>query len=234
LRSSSPKGLRPPRSFQRVNNRKDYDLTRRQIMAECEISAGQVKELRTKTGAGMMDCKKALQDSAGDLEKAVRFLREKGLAGAKKRQEKTADQGVIDSYLHIGQQIGSIVELNCETDFVARNKEFLELAHLVALQIAACNAAYVDRDAVPAEIVEAEKEIYRARCEAEGKPEKVWDRIITGMLDKFFQDVCLLEQPFVKDPSVSVGELIAQASAKLGEKIELQRFTRYQVGEKRE
>ncbi|MHB8895506.1 MAG: translation elongation factor Ts [Candidatus Geothermincolia bacterium] len=203
-------------------------------MAECEISAGQVKELRTKTGAGMMDCKKALQDAAGDLEKAVRLLREKGLASAKKRQEKTADQGVIESYMHIGQQIGAIVELNCETDFVARNKEFLELAHLVALQIAACNAAYIDRESVPPEIVDAEKEIYKVRCEAEGKPEKVWDRIITGMLDKFFQDICLLEQPFVKDPSLSVGDLVTQAAAKLGEKIEVRRFTRYQVGENKE
>jgi elongation factor Ts len=203
-------------------------------MAECEISAGQVKDLRTKTGAGMMECKKALQDSQGDLEKAIRILREKGLASAKKRQEKTTNQGIIEAYLHIGAQIGTLVELNCETDFVARNAEFVELAHLVALQIAACNAQYVDRESVPPEIVETEKEIYKARCEAEGKPEKVWDRIITGMLDKFFQDICLLEQPFVKDPSVSVGELITQASAKLGEKIELRRFTRYQVGEDKE
>ncbi len=203
-------------------------------MAGNEISAGQVKELRTKTGAGMMDCKKALQDTGGDLDKAIKLLREKGLASAKKRQEKTADQGIVESYIHIGQQIGSIVELNCETDFVARNSEFLELAHLIALQIAACNAAYTDRESVPAEIVDAEKEIYRARCETEGKPEKVWDRIITGMLDKYYQDICLLEQPFIKDPSVSVGELVTQASAKLGEKIEVRRFTRYQVGEQKE
>ncbi len=203
-------------------------------MAECEISAAQVKELRTRTGAGMMDCKKALQDSSGDLEQAIKLLREKGLATAKKRQEKTADQGIIESYIHLGRQIGALVELNCETDFVARNDEFLELAHLIALQIAACNAVYIDRDSVPGEIVAAEKEIYRARCEAEGKPEKVWDRIIDGMLDKFFQDVCLMEQPFIKDPSVSVADLVTQASAKMGEKIEVGGFTRYQVGEKRE
>lgn len=203
-------------------------------MAECEVSAAEVKELRTKTGAGMMDCKKALQDASGDLEQAIKLLREKGLASAKKRQEKTADQGIIESYIHLGQQIGSIVELNCETDFVARNSEFLELAHLIALQIAACNATYIDREAVPEEIVEAEKEIYRKRCETEGKPEKVWDRIVSGMLDKFFQDICLLEQPFIKDPSVSVGELITQSAAKLGEKVELRRFTRYQVGENKE
>jgi elongation factor Ts len=203
-------------------------------MAECEISAGQVKDLRTKTGAGMMDCKRALEESAGDVDGAVRLLREKGLASAKKRQEKTADQGIIESYIHLGRQIGALVELNCETDFVARNDEFLELAHLIALQIAAVNPTYLDRDSVPPEVVESEKAIYRARCEKEGKPEKVWDRIIEGMLDKFFQDICLLEQPFVKDPSVSVGELVAQAAAKLGEKVEVSRFTRYQVGGKKE
>ena len=201
-------------------------------MAECEISAGQVKDLRTKTGAGMMDCKRALEESAGDVDGAVRLLREKGLASAKKRQEKTADQGIIESYIHLGRQIGALVELNCETDFVARNDEFLELAHLIALQIAAVNPTYLDRDSVPPEVVESEKAIYRARCEKEGKPEKVWDRIIEGMLDKFFQDVCLLEQPFVKDPSVTVGELVVQAAAKLGEKVQVRRFTRYQVGEK--
>jgi elongation factor Ts len=203
-------------------------------MAECEISAGQVKDLRTKTGAGMMDCKRALEESGGDVEKAVRILREQGLASAKKRQEKTAEQGVVESYIHLGRQIGALVELNCETDFVARNEEFLELAHLIALQIAAVNPAYLDRDSIPPEVVESERAIYRARCEGEGKPEKVWDRIIDGMLEKFYQDVCLLEQPFVKDPSVSVGELVTQAAAKLGEKLEVRRFTRYQVGQQKE
>jgi elongation factor Ts len=201
-------------------------------MAEQEISAAQVKELRTKTGAGMMDCKGALKECAGDLDAAVRLLRERGLASAKKRQEKTADQGVVESYIHLGRQIGSIVELNCETDFVARNEQVLELAHLIALQIAAVNPEYLDRESVPEELVASEKAIYRAKCEADGKPEKVWDRIVEGMLDKFFQDVCLLEQPFVKDPSVTVGELVVQAAAKLGEKVEIRRFTRYQVGEK--
>jgi len=201
-------------------------------MAQQEISAAQVKELRTKTGAGMMDCKGALKECEGDLEAAVRLLRERGLAGAKKRQEKTADQGVVESYIHLGRQIGSLVELNCETDFVARNEQFLELAHLIALQIAAVNPQYLDRESVPDELVASEKAIYRAKCEADGKPEKVWDRIVEGMLDKFFQDVCLLEQPFVKDPSVTVGELVVQAAAKLGEKVQVRRFTRYQVGEK--
>ncbi len=203
-------------------------------MSGPEITAKQVKELRDKTGAGMMDCKHALAEVNGDMEKAVRHLREKGLAKAKKRQERTADQGIIESYLHIGKQIGSMVEINCETDFVARNEEFLELAHVVALQIAACNPAYLDRESVPAEIVEAEKEIYRARCKAEGKPEKVWDRIMSGMLEKYYQEVCLLKQPFVKDPSLTVAELVTQTSATLGEKIEIRRFSRFQVGQKQE
>lgn len=200
-------------------------------MAETEISAQQVKELRTKTGVGMMDCKRALTECGGDIEKATRLLREKGLASAKKRQDKTAEQGVIETYLHIGQQIGSMVEINCETDFVARNSEFLELAHQVALHIAALKPQYLDRESVPEEVATGEKEIFRARCQAEGKPEKVWDRIIGGMLDKYFQDICLLEQPFVKDPSMTVAELVTQVSAKMGEKVEIRRFIRYQVGE---
>ena len=200
-------------------------------MAETGISAQQVKELRTKTGVGMMDCKRALAECGGDMEKATRLLREKGLASAKKRIEKTAEQGVIETYLHIGQQIGSMVEINCETDFVARNSEFLELAHQVALQIAALKPQYLDRKSVPEEVVRSEEEVFRARCQVEGKPEKVWDRIIGGMLDKYFQDICLLEQPFVKDPSMTVAELVTQVSAKMGEKVEIRRFDRYQVGE---
>jgi len=203
-------------------------------MAEKEIAAGQVKELRTKTGAGMMDCKRALQECSGDFEQAVKALREKGLASAKKRQEKTADQGIIESYIHLGRQIGALVELNCETDFVARNEQFGELAHFIALQIAAVNPKYLDRESVPTELIESEKAIYRAKAEAEGKPEKVLDRIVDGMLDKFFQEWCLQEQPFIKDPSVSVGELVTQTAAKLGEKVQVRRFERFQVGERTE
>jgi elongation factor Ts len=203
-------------------------------MADGNISAKQVKELREKTGVGMMDCKQALAESSGDLDHAVKILREKGLASVKKRQSKTTEQGIVESYLHIGKQIGSLVEINCETDFVARNEEFLELAHEVALHVAAYNPKYLDRASVPEDVIESEKDIYRKRCEAEGKPEKVWDRIIEGMLDKYFQEYCLLEQPFVRDPSVTVGELVGQASAKLGEKLDVRRFARFQVGEKLE
>jgi elongation factor Ts len=195
-----------------------------------DITAKQVKELRDETGVGMMDCKRALAEVDGDLEKAVRYLREKGLARVKERRERSADQGIVESYLHIGRQIGSMVEINCETDFVARNEEFLELAHVVALQVAACNPLYLDRESVPTDIVEAKKDFYRARCEAEGKPENVRDRIVDGMLEKHYQEVCLLDQPFVKDPSLSVAELVARASGKLGEKIEIRRFSRFQVG----
>jgi elongation factor Ts len=199
-------------------------------MPGTQISAQQVKELRAETGAGMMDCKRVLEEAGGDLEKAARLLREKGLASAKKRQEKVAEQGVIEVYTHIGQQIGSMVELNCETDFVARNSEFLELAHLVALQVAAMNPQYLERESVPDEAVAGKKAVFKEMCETEGKPEKSWDNIINGKLEKYFQEVCLLEQPFVKDPSITVGELVVQAAARLGEKVAVRRFTRFQVG----
>jgi elongation factor Ts len=203
-------------------------------MAEPKISAQQVKELRAKTGAGMMDCKRALADAGGDAENAMILLKEQGLATVKKRQERTAAQGVIESYIHIGGQIGSLVEVNCETDFVARNSEFLGFAHQIALHVAACNPLYIDKDSVPQELIASRKEEYRNECSVGGKPEKVWDDIIGGMLEKHYQDICLLEQPFVKDPSISVAELLAQVSAKVGEKIEIRRFSRFQVGEKQE
>ena len=199
-----------------------------------KINAKQVKELRDISGAGMMDCKRALEDTKGDTDMAVRMLREKGLARVKQRDDRVAEQGVIESYLHIGKQIGALVELNCETDFVARNEEFLELAHLVALQIAACNPGYLDRGSIPTDVIHSKKEIYRELCVADGKPEKDHDRVIEGMLEKYYQEVCLLEQPFVKDPSESVGELLARTSAKVGEKLAIHRFSRFQVGEKKE
>lgn len=200
-------------------------------MPEKKISAEQVKEIREKTGAPVMDCKQALTESEGDLERAVALLRERGLAKARKRMEKVARQGVVESYVHIGGQIGALVEVNCETDFVARGSEFQDLAHQVALQVVACNPLYLNRESVPPEVVDAEKSVYRSRCEAEGKPEKVWDRIIEGMLEKYFQEVCLLDHPFIKDPSMTVGELVAQFSGQTGEKVEIRRFSRFQVGE---
>lgn len=196
-----------------------------------EISAKQVKELRDKTAAGMMDCKKALAEAGGDLEKAIEWLREKGVVKAKKREGRTANQGIVDSYLHTGGQIGAIIELNCETDFVARNADFIELAHQVLLHIAAMNPLYLAREDVPEEVVESEKKIYETRCKEEGKPEKIWDKITEGMLNKFYQDVCLLEQPFVKEPEVTIGQLVTATGAKVGEKVEIRRFARWQVGE---
>jgi len=198
------------------------------------INAAQVKELREKSGAGVMECKRALEEACGDMESALRILREKGISDAKRREQKEAKQGAIDCYIHIGRQIGAMVELNCETDFVARNSEFLEVAHLIALQVAACNPIYLRRDLVPEAVIEEQKEIFKKRCISQGKPEKVWGKIIEGLLDKFYQEVCLLEQPFVKDPSISVNELIAQASSRLGEKIAVRRFARFQVGQEEE
>ena len=200
-------------------------------MPESQITAGQVRDLREETGVGVMDCKRALEEAGGDMEKAVRLLRDRGLAGARKRQERAAEQGVIESYLHIGQQIGSLVELNCETDFVARNSDFLELAHLVALQIAACDPLFLDRESVPAPVIDGEKENLRERCSDEGRPEKEWDGAVEEMLEKYYQEACLLEQPFVKEPSVTVGELLNQVSAKVGEKLAIRRFVRFQVDE---
>ncbi|MDD5747959.1 MAG: translation elongation factor Ts [Actinomycetota bacterium] len=198
------------------------------------IPAELVKELREQTGAGVMDCKRALEESHGDFEAASCVLREKGLLSAKKRQDRETNQGAIETYVHIGRQIGAMVELNCETDFVARNSEFLELAHMIALQIAACNPLYLDRDSVGQEVVESQKEQYRRKCASEGKPEHVWDRIIDGLMDKYFQEVCLLEQPFIKEPSMSVGDLVAEVSSKLGEKLVVKRFSRFRVGEEDE
>lgn len=203
-------------------------------MSESQITSGQVRELREQTGVGVMDCKRALEEASGDMEKAARLLRDRGLASARKRQEKAAEQGVIESYLHIGQQIGSLVEINCETDFVARNSDFLELAHLVALQIAACNPLYIDREAVPAAAVEAERKRFAERCADEGRPESEWEDATGEMLEKYYQEACLMEQPFVKEPSVTVGELLTQASAKVGEKLVVRRFIRFQVDEEAE
>ena len=196
-----------------------------------EVSANMVKELREKTGAGMMDCKKALAETGGDFQKALDYLRQKGLATAAKRAGRIASEGRIGSYIHAGGKIGVMVEVNCETDFVAKTDDFQAFAKDMAMQIAASNPSYVRREEVTPEVLEREKEIYRAQARDAKKPEKVMDKIVEGKLEKFYSEVCLLEQAFVKDPDVAVQDLLNGLIGKLGEKIEIRRFTRYQVGE---
>ena len=199
-----------------------------------EIRAEHVKELREKTGAGMMDCKKALSESGGDFEAAVRYLREKGLAAAAKKAGRATSEGLIGSYLHAGGRIGVLVEVNCETDFVAKTPDFQNLVKDLAMQVAAASPAvprYVRRDEVPAEVIAAEREIYSAQARGSGKPEKVIEKIVEGKIEKFLADVCLLEQPFIRDPEKAVKDVVAEAIAKLGENIHVSRFARFQLGE---
>lgn len=196
-----------------------------------EINAAQVKELRDSTGAGIMDCKKALQESEGDIDKALRILREKGLAGAKKKGGRIASDGIIDSYIHLNNRIGVLLEVNCETDFVARNETFRAMVHDVAMHIAAVNPLYVSQEDIPEDVLEQEREINRSRALKEGKPEKVVDKIVEGRLKKYYEEICLLEQPFVKDPEISIAELVQRAIAAVGENIIVRRFARFQVGE---
>ncbi len=196
-----------------------------------EVSANMVKELREKTGAGMMDCKKALAETGGDFQKALDYLRQKGLATAAKRAGRIASEGRVGSYIHAGGKIGVMVEVNCETDFVAKTDDFQAFAKDMAMQIAASNPSYVRREEVTPEVLEREKEIYRAQARDAKKPEKIMDKIVEGKLEKFYSEVCLLEQAFVKDPDVTVQDLLNGLIGKLGEKIEIRRFTRYQVGE---
>jgi len=195
-----------------------------------EVTPQKVKELREKTGAGIMECKKALQECKGDLEKAVEVLRKKGLAAAAKKAGRSTKEGLIDAYIHMGGKIGVLIEVNCETDFVARTPEFQALVHLLAMQVAASSPLYVKREDVPQEVIEKERKIYREQALEQGKPEKVVDKIVEGKLNKFYQEVCLLEQPFIKEPEKSVSQLIAEYIAKLGENIQVRRFVRFQLG----
>lgn len=195
------------------------------------FTAEDVKELRNRTNAGMMDCKKALEECDGNLEKAAEYLREKGMAAVAKKAGRIAAEGVVQSYIHMGGKIGVLVEVNCETDFVARSEQFLTFVKDVAMQIAAANPKYVNEAEVPAEEVEKEREIIRIQTLNEGKPEKVVDRIVDGRISKFYSEICLLDQPFVKDPSITVNELVNQMTLALGEKISIRRFTRYEMGE---
>lgn len=196
-----------------------------------EVNASSVKELREKTGAGIMNCKKALAESGGDLEKAVDYLRRKGLAAAAKKMGRVAAEGLVGAYIHAGGKIGVLVELNCETDFVARTAEFQALLKDIAMQIAAANPRYLGPEDVPAEEQEREREIYRRQAADSGKPEKVIDKIVEGKMERFYSEVCLLEQAFIKDPDHKVGDLIKDAMAKLQENIQVRRFVRYHLGE---
>jgi len=190
-----------------------------------------VKELRGKTGAGILDCQKALQDTGNDVEKAIDLLRQKGLAAAQKKAGRETKEGIISSYIHSGSKIGILIEVNCETDFVARNEEFQAFVKEVALQIAASHPLYIRREDIPEALIEREKNIYLAQMKESGKPEAAWEKIIKGKLEKYYQEQCLLEQAFIKDPSISIQGLLSQKIAKLGENITISRFTRYQLGQ---
>lgn len=195
------------------------------------VTAGMVKELRERTGAGMMDCKKALTETQGDLEKAIDFLREKGLAAAAKKASRIAAEGVVESYIHGGGRIGVLLELNCETDFVAKTEGFKALAKDIAMQIAAANPVYVRREEVPAEILEHEKEVLRVQALNEGKPANIVEKMIVGRIEKYYKEVCLMEQQFIKNPDQTITQLINESIVKIGENISIRRFTRYQLGE---
>lgn len=195
------------------------------------FTAKDVAELRAKTNAGMMDCKKALTECDGDFEKAIVWLREKGIAAAAKKQSRIASEGIVTSYIHMGGKIGVLVEINCETDFVAKTEEFLEIGHDVALQIAAAAPKYVRIEEVPAEELEKEKEILRNQALNEGKPAQIVDKMVEGRVKKFYQDVCLLEQTFVKNPELTIQRYIEEKTLKIGEKISIRRFARFEMGE---
>jgi len=200
-----------------------------------DISADQVKKLRDLTGAGMMDCKRALQETGGDIDKAIELLREKGLASAVKRAGRAADQGLIDSYIHFNNTVGVLVEVNSETDFVANTDEFKQLVKDIALHIASPAAPqWLDREDVPAQVVEQEEHIARVQAKESGKPDNVIDRIVEGKLRAFFEDSVLLEQPFVKDDSKTIRQLLDEVGAKVGEKVAVRRFVRYKLGESTE
>jgi len=200
-------------------------------MTTTAITADQVKQLREKTGAGMMECKAALAEANGNMEEAITILRKRGLAQAAKRAGRATAQGLITSYIHLGGKIGVLVEVNCETDFVARTEDFQSLAKEVAMHIAAADPKWVRRDEVPADAIEKEKAIYRAQMENTGKPAHVLDKIIEGKLGNFYSQFVLVDQPSIRDSNVTIGQLITQATAKTGENIQVKRFVRFRVGE---
>ena len=195
------------------------------------VTTKDIQELRAKTGAGIVDCKNALTEANGDIQKAIEILREKGKAAASRKAGRIAAEGLVDAYIHFGGKIGVLVEVNCETDFVARSDEFKELVHNIAIHIAAANPLYLTPEDVPTEALEKEKEILRVQALNEGKPANVVDKMVEGRVKKFYQEVCLLEQNFVKDPSKTIKDLVAEATGKIGEKISIRRFVRMEVGE---
>ena len=196
-----------------------------------EITAAQVKKLRDLTGAGMMECKAALAEAKGDIEEATTILRKRGLAQATKKAGRTTNEGLIGSYIHMGGKIGVLVEINCESDFVARTDDFQNLAREIAMHIAAASPQYVRREDVPGDVLERERGIYRAQMEGQNKPPNVVDKIVEGKLNSFYEQVCLLDQPSIRDPKVTIGQLVQQAIAKLGENIAVPRFVRFKLGD---
>lgn len=195
------------------------------------IQASDVKALREKTGAGMMDCKNALVKANGDMEEAIKVLREKGLASAAKKANRIAAEGVVDSYIHMGGKIGVLVEVNCETDFVAKTPTFKTFVKDIAMQIAASNPIYLAPEDVPAAVIEQEKEILRVQAQNEGKPEKIIEKMVEGRIQKYYKEFCLLEQPFIKDQDKAIKDIVNEKIAEIGEKISIRRFTRYEMGE---
>lgn len=195
-----------------------------------EISAALVKELRDKTGSGIMDCKQALKENAGDIEKALDFLRKKGLATAQKRSGRDAKEGVVQSYIHMGGKIGVMVEVNCETDFVAKNDDFQEFAKNVAMHIAAAAPMGLGPEEIPESVIAREREIYRERAIEQGKPANIIDKIVDGQVEKFYKDSCLMSQPYIKDPKLTITDLLTETIAKIGENIKIRRFARFQLG----
>ena len=196
-----------------------------------DISAAQVKELREKTGSGMMDCKMALAESGGDTEKAIEILRKKGMSTAAKRMGKTTKEGTIASYIHPGSRLGVLVEVNCETDFVAKTDDFKNFVKDICMQIAGANPLVIEKSEVQEEDIEKEREIYRTQARNEGKPEKILDKIVDGKLEKYYEEVCLLNQAWIKDPQKSIKGLLDEVIGKLGENIVIRRFARYRLGE---
>ncbi|MDY6879792.1 MAG: translation elongation factor Ts [Desulfatiglans sp.] len=196
-----------------------------------DITSSLVKELREKTGVGIMDCKNALKECNGDINSAVDFLRKKGIATAKKRGGRVTSQGQVQSYIHAGGKIGVLVEVNCETDFTGKNDDFSTFVKDIAIHIAAANPLGIDEKEIPADVIDKEKEIYATQAKESGKPDKIIDKIVEGKLKKFYSEVCLLEQPFVKNPDISVQDLVNEMVAKTGENILIRRFVRFQLGE---